>query len=1031
MIDSALTIARLAKNRLLLFLLFSLSLLSATAQTRSVSGTVTDAETREPLPGVTVTLKNTEVVTATDDAGKFTIQVPATGGILVLTAVDFTAKEIPVGSNNTLSISLERGSTGLGEVVVIGYGTVKKSDVTGSVVSLKAKDLTPGANVNVEQTLLGRASGVQVYQKSGEPGSAMSVKIRGASSITAGNDPLYVIDGMPVNNLAPVGASGANFVAVPNPRNPLNSLNPSDIESIEILKDASATAIYGSRGSNGVVMITTKKGSSGKLQINYNGYFGVQKAANSLRMLTGNEYRDVLNAIIDEGGGNAGERVVNDPVNVDWQNELYQNANVQSHDLSFSGGKDNTRFYASLGYFNQEGVLKNSGVKRYTARMNLENSVAKKYGFGININTSYIRDDYNSVGIGVNENGSALYGAINYDPSFPVRNPDGSFNRSPFMTPTIEHPLILINGQYANSDGFRTFGTIFGEYFITPDLSVKVKGAGDVNITQRNTWVDPSTILGQPTGGVASINTGNVNYYMGEATLNYNKEFGENHQVSAVLGSTYEHFASNTFSGNGRGYALPDLSYDAIGTGNSTLNQIASGRASTKIVSYLGRVNYSLLNKYLLTASFRADGSSRFGPNYRFGYFPSVAVAWKIHEEDFLKGHDFINELKFRVSYGAIGNQSIANYLYISTFSGGADAVFGGNRYTSLAPSRIANPNLKWEAAKQADIGIDFALFNRRLSGSIEYYERRTSDLLLNLPQPLSTGYGVKTQNVGSMKNSGIDLALNGDVFRNPTGFNWNTGLVFSTLRNQVLSLGPLEQIFTGGAGFISNASIIRPGESLGSYYGYKVLGVWQTDDDFSAAPPNVRPGDLKFLDVDKNNQINADDRVVLGKALPDFTYGITNNFEYKRISLSVFLEGAKGASVLNNTAIDSYFPLSFRRNKLAEPYLNRWTASNPTNQYPSFVNPTSQGQQTINSRTVERASYLRMQSVRLSYNVKMNSKAVKGLQVYATGQNLFTITNYSGIDPAVNAIGDDILKIDYSSYPMTRTFMFGINAQF
>lgn len=1023
---------KMPKNstHLLLIKLLLFSTLLANAQSRAVNGNVASADKGTPLANVTVLLKGSNARTTTDANGHFSIQVPGNNAVLLFYLVDYSTRELPVGDKSTLDVALELKNENLGEVVVVGYGTVKKSDVTGAVVSLKAKDLTPGANINVEQTLQGRASGVQVYQKSGEPGSAMSVKIRGASSITAGNDPLYVIDGMPVNNLAPVTGSGAGFVATPNPRNPLNSLNPADIESIEILKDASATAIYGSRGSNGVVMITTKKGKSGKLNVNYSAYYGVQKASNSLEMLTGQQYKEVLNAIIDAGGGVASERVTNDPVNVDWQKELYRSASVQSHDLSFSGGKDNTRFYASLGYFNQEGVLQNSSVKRYTARLNLENSVAQKYAFGINFNTSYIRDNYNSVGIGVNENGSALYAAINYDPSYPVYNPDGSYNRSPYMT-TIDHPLILAKGQYANSDGFRTFGTIYGEYFFIPGLSLKLKGAGDVNITQRNTWLDPSTILGSPTGGIASINTGNVNYYMGEATVNYKKDFGKDHALNAVAGSTYEHFGSNSFGGNGRGYALPDLTYNAIGTGNSTLNQIGSGRASTKIISFLGRVNYTFKDRYLLTASFRADGSSRFGSNNRFGYFPSAALAWKMHEESFLKDVSFIDELKLRVSYGVIGNQNIANYLYITTFSGGGDAVFGGSRYTSLAPSRVANPDLKWEAAKQADIGVDFALFDNRLTGSVEYYDRRTSDLLLDLPQPLSTGFGVKTQNIGRMKNTGIDLHLAGDVFRNSHGFNWNIGAVLSTVKNEVLSLGPLSQILTGGAGFISNASIIRPGASLGSYYGYEVLGVWQSHDDFSTAPVGVKAGDLKFRDLDGNKQINADDRVILGKSLPDFTYGITNTFSFKGVSLSVFLEGSQGASLLNNAAIDSYFPVSFRRNKLAKPYLNRWTPENPTNDYPSFINPTSQGQQTVNSRTVEDASYLRLQSVRLSYDFNLHNKVIKGLQAYVTGQNLFTITNYSGIDPAVNSIGDDILKIDYSSYPMTRSFLFGINVQF
>jgi TonB-linked SusC/RagA family outer membrane protein len=1023
-------IQTIAAKKILLPVLFLFSVLLANAQSRVVTGKIAAGRTGEPLPGVTVQVKQTNTITTTDNNGVFSIKIDNDKAVLVVSYVNYITQEVAAKNDATINITLEPDDGKLGEVVVIGYGTVKKSDVTGSVVSLKAKDLNPGANLNVEQSLLGRAAGVQVYQKSGEPGSAMSVKIRGASSITAGNDPLYVVDGMPVNNLTPVAGSSAGFVATPNPRNPLNSLNPADIESIEILKDASATAIYGSRGSNGVVIITTKKGASGRLKVGYNAYYGSQEVSNTLDLLNGQQYKEVLNAIIDAGGGVATERVVNDPVSVDWQNELYRNAIVQSHDLSFSGGRDNTKFYASLGYFNQQGVLKNSGVKRYTARFNLENSVAKKYAFGVNLNTSYIHDDYNSVGIGVNENGSALYSAINYDPTFPVYDATGNYYRSPFMT-TIDHPLALINGQYANSDGFRTFGTIYGEYFLIPSLSVKVKGAGDVNIVQRNTWLDPSTIAGLPTGGIATINTGNVNYYMGEATLNFNKDIGKDHTISAVAGSTYEHFASNSFGGNGRGYSLPDLTYNSIGTGDNTLNQIGSGRASTKIVSFLGRVNYSYLGRYLLTASFRADGSSRFGPNNRFGYFPSAALAWKIHEESFMQGIKFIDELKLRASYGVIGSQSIANYLYITTFSGGTDAVFGGQRDNSLAPSRVANPDLKWEAAKQADIGVDFALFNRRLTGSVEYYDRRTTDLLLDLPLPLSTGFGVKTQNVGSMKNTGIDITLAGDIFRSNKGFNWNMGVVFSTIKNQVISLGPLSQIITGGAGFISNASIIKPGESLGSYYGYEVQGVWQTGDDFSTAPAGVKPGDLKFTDVNTDKSINATDRTILGKSIPDFTYGITNTFEYKQLSLSVFIEGAQGASIINNAAVDSYFPASFRRNKMADMYLNRWTPDNPTNKYPSFVNPTSQGQQTINSRTVEDASYLRMQSVRLGYNFKLNNKVVKSLQAYVTGQNLFTITNYTGIDPAVNSIGDDILKIDYSSYPMTRTFLIGVNVQF
>jgi TonB-linked SusC/RagA family outer membrane protein len=994
-----------------------------------VSGTVRSQDNGEALPGANVLELGTTNGTVTDSDGKYSLSV-SPNATLAFSFIGYLNEEVKINGRAVIDMAMVPDITSLQEVVVVGYGTVKKSDVTGAVVSLKKDDLTAGALINVEQSIQGRAAGVQVYQKSGEPGSAMSVKIRGISSISAGNDPLYVIDGMPVNNLSPVGPAGVAGVANnPNVRNPLNGINPADIESIEILKDASATAIYGSRGSNGVVLITTKKGSTDGLKINYNIQYGVSKPSNSLDLLSGEEYRDVLNSIIDAGGGVATERVADEVVNTSWQEELYQTAMIKSHDLNIAGGKDNTKFYASLGYFGQEGVIKNSGTERYTLRLNLENGIAKKYAMGISLNTSFIDDKYNSVGLGINENGSSLYSAIYYDPTYPIFDDNGEYNRSPFMA-TMDHPLALVNGQYANGKSFRTFGSAYGEYFLHPTLSAKVRVSGDVNTSRKNTWIDPKTIIGAAYSGIAAINTGTVNYYMGEATLNYNKVFNDNHSVNAVAGSTYEHFGSESFQGSGKGYTSSDLTYDAIGSGNALLNTIGSDRASSVIVSFLGRVNYAFKNRYLLTASFRADGSSRFGPNNKFGYFPSAALAWKIHEESFLQEAQFVDELKLRVSYGAVGSQAIANYLYLATYNANSSGpVFGGNRSTLFAPSRLANPDLKWESSGQADVGIDFSFFEKRIAGSIEYYSRKTSDLLLDLPQPLSTGFGFKTVNIGSMKNTGIDLMLSGDAIRTDK-FTWSVGGNYSWLKNEVLSLGPLEQIFVGTAGPVTNASIIKPGESLGSFYGYNVIGVWQTGDDFTGYPVSVKPGDLKFEDRDGNKIIDANDRMILGKSLPDFTYGISSTFKYRDLSLSVFMEGSHGGSILNSVAVDSYFPVSFRRNRLADPYLNRWTPENPTNEYPSFVNPTSQGQQQVNSRTVEDASYLRLQSAQISYHLKLNKGPFRSIQLFVTGQNLFTLTKYTGIDPAVNALGDDVLKIDYSSYPMTRTFLVGANFQ-
>ena len=1016
------------RHLLLLVTLLWLGLAPGYGQGTTVSGRVTSKD-GEGIPSATVLVKGTTIGTASDANGAYSLSVPTLTSTLVFSSVGFTSQEVTVGPRTTINVTLADNVNALNDVVVVGYGTVRKSDLTGSVATVKQKDLTPGAIVNVQQAIQGRVAGVQVYQKSGEPGSAISVKIRGASSITAGNDPLYVIDGMPVNNDAPITGSGPGSVANVNPRNPLNSLNPADIESIEVLKDASATAIYGSRGSNGVVLITTKRGTAGALQLNYSAQYGRQYVAKYPRMLTGQQYHDVLNALVDAGAADATQRVPDNFVNTNWQEALYQTAPTQTHDLSVSGGGNNTKYYASLGYFDQQGVVINSGTRRYSARLNLENRVAQKYAFGVSLSTSYIKDRLNSSGDqGINENANAIYSAISYDPSVPIYNPDGSYYRSPAMT--IDNPVALINGQYALSDGYRTFGNIYGEYYLIPSLSVRLRVGGDVNQSQRNEWLDPITLVGSQNNGLATILSGNRNYYLGEGTLNFNQEFGK-HSISAVAGITYEHFGLNTFSANARGFTLPDLTYNAIGSGNSALNQVGSGRAETRLGSLLGRVNYGYNNRYLATVSMRADASSRFGPNNQVGYFPSLALAWKVTEEAFLKDYSWLTELKLRASYGAIGNQNIGNFLYTSTFSYGGNIVQGGVRYPAIYPSRSPNPDLKWEAAVQADLGIDYALLDGRLQGSLEYYNRKTSDLLLAVPQPLSTGYGSQVRNVGSVRNTGFEFSLTGSAVRQKD-FSWNINANLTTLKNRILSLGGSAPIFAGGGGNISNASIIRPGASLGNFYGYQVTGVWQTSDDLTKAPAGVKPGDTKYQDQNGDGQITDQDRVILGKSLPDFNYGLTNTFQYKTLSLDVFLEGAQGGSVLNNNLVDSYFPFSFRRNRVAEPLLNRWTPTNPTNEYPSFVNPVSQGQRVVNSTTVEKADYLRLQSVRLSYGIPLaTNKFVRSVGVFVTGQNLVTWTNYSGTDPTANTIGNDIIKIDYASYPRTRTYLAGVNVTF
>ena len=1008
--------------------------LETRAEEVTISGTVTTADNNGVIPGANVVVKGTVRGTTTDANGRYQLRIPeslgkASGLVLVFSYVGYEAQEVTVGNRTEINVQLKESDQSLNEVVVVGYGTVRKSDLTGSVMSLKAQDLTRGSNINLQQTLAGRAPGVQVYQKSGEPGSAMSVQIRGITSITGNNDPLYVVDGLPVNDGTAIGsASAGGTTSNPNNRTPLNSLNPADIESIEILKDASATAIYGSRGANGVVLITTRRGKDGKLKVEYNGTHGVQKVANTQRFLTGTEYTDVINSIIDLGKLST-PKVTGTNANTDWQSLLLRDAPIQSHDLSFSGAGGNTRYYISAGYFNQDGIMLKSGTSRYSARMNLENGVANKYNVGVSLNTTYTRDYYNATGVGLNDNASALYMAQNYDPTVPAYNPDGTYYRSSLMAP-MDSPLAVINGQYGMGDTYRTFGNIYAEYYFLPSLSAKVRVGADFNDNQRYFWIDPSTLTGLSYNGYADVRDGKRGYYLTEGTLNFNKEV-KNQRISAVAGATYERYTSSSIIANSRSFALPDLTFNALGTGDNTLNGVGSGRQENKLVSFLGRVNYSFNSKYLLTLSMRADGSARFGPNKRFGYFPSAALAWRIQDEAFLKNVNFLSELKLRASYGATGNQPTINYLYFSTFSAGRNAVFNGNRYSSLQPSRSANPDLQWEAAVQADLGIDFGFFNGRLTGSIDYYNRKTSNLLYDIPQPASTGFGSRIENVGSMRNTGVELALKG-ILTDKNGFRVDAGFNITTLKNRVLSLGKVPQFIGSGPGSIGQVSILKPGESIGSFYGYLVDGVWQTGEDFTQAQSGVRPGDLKYRDLDGNKVINANDRVVLGKSLPDFFYGFNTSASYKTLALDIFLEGSQGAKMLNSSLVDAYYTVDYRRNKLAVPYLNRWTPTNPTNDYPSFLPNDVQGQRQVTNKTVEDASYLRIQSVRLSYKIPVpKNRYVGSASVFVNGQNLYNFTKYSGADPAANALGDNILRIDYNTYPLTRTYTVGVNLQF
>lgn len=1020
------------------------SLSSVGQQILKVSGKVTDSD-GVSLPGVSIVVKGTTNGTITDANGSYSLPNVPENATLQFSFVGMKSQEVLVEGKATINVTLSGETIGIDEVVAIGYGTVKKSDITGSVFSLRSEDLNKGMNSSVNQMLQGRASGLTVYQNSSEPGGGMNLQIRGVGSINAGNEPLYVIDGLPIDNSPTIIGVGNGFTASRNPRNPLNSLNPNDIQSIEVLKDASATAIYGSRGANGVVMITTKNGQKGKMKVKYDAYYGVQRVDKMLDMMNAQEYKMVLNELYDAGAVNAGvgERVEDISGNgTNWQNEVIRDAPVQSHNLSFSGGENNTKYFASLSYFDQDGVVISSGIKRYSTRLNLETNIPDKFKFGVNFNTSFIYDDFVPEGIVPNEEAGVISSAIDFDPTLPIFDETGRYAISPFISK--DNPLAVAYGKDAIAKTFRTFGTIYGEYFVIPEFSVKLNLGGDISSSKRDVFVDSRTKRGYDAGGMGTVIMGILYNYLAELTFNYNKKINDDHSLNIMAGATTQKFFTERINASAMGFISEATGTNSLQSGTQTTFDINTSKIPSSLISFLGRANYSFKDKILLTGTIRADGSSRFGENNKFAYFPSTAVAWKLNNEKFIKDLALFSTLKLRASWGQTGNQDIGNFRSLTTFSPGGVMIYGDTQYIVMQPSRMPNPELKWETTTQTDLGIDFSILDSRISGSLDYFYKKTTDLLLDIPVPPQTGFNTKLANVGSVQNNGWEFNLNS---RNFTGkFKWSTNFNLSLLKNKVLDLGNLNQIIMGNLQFTTDISTIRPGEPMNSYFGYEIRGVWQEGDDFTLSKQNPKPGDWKYKDqltVDTDNDgiadtadglITADDRVILGSPIPDFTWGMTNDLSFRNFNLSFNIIGIHGVQLLNNQLAESFYPINFRRNKLAEPYLNRWKPGNPTNDYPSFINPSSQGGNKVNSRTVENASYLRLQSVSLSYDIPVEKgKVFSSFNVFATGTNLLTLTNYSGMDPGANVNGTAAaaLRIDYNSYPLAKTIMLGVNVGF
>lgn len=830
-------------------------------QTKRITGRVTD-HVAGPIIGANVVVKGTTIGTITDLDGRYAFEIPE-NAILQVSYIGYISQELAVGNQKEILVRLVEDTQKLDEIVVVGYGTVKKSDITGSVSSIKVDKLKEGLGTSVDQMLFGKSAGVTVVQNSGEPGGGFSVNIRGASSINAGVSPLYVIDGIPIDNSRAVGSGSiVGFNSNRTPRNPMSSLNPADIASIEILKDASATAIYGSRGANGVVLITTKSGATGQQSIEYSGTVSISSPANTLDLLNAADYKRILNAIIEEGGESEKYRVEEiNGAGTDWQDQVTKkNAVSHEHQLSLSGGTDKTYYYASLNYAKQDGIVKGTRFERWGGRLNLKSDVHSRLTVGLNVSGSYMKDQYVANGYGVNAEAGVLYAAYNYDPTLSVKDGNGDYVRSTLLS--VDNPVAIQEGMDSHSDTYRMLASAFGEYRIIKGFTAKISLGTDFVNENRKNFISSLTQYGEDNGGIGSNQNSEKSNYIVEGTLNYRNTFGK-HTVGGLFGMSYQRFVNTGMNSRAADFPDESLGADNLQLGNQETFRITNSVTANRLASYISRLNYGFDDRYLATVTFRADGSSRFGENHRFGYFPSAALAWRISNESFLKNIKAVSSLKFRLSWGRTGNQEIGNYPALSTYSAGNTAVWNDQAVIGTKPSKIPNPDLKWETTDQYNIGLDFGFFHSRLSGGIDYFWKKTTDMLLELPIPQSTGYANRLTNIGRIDNHGIELYLNTVNIDTPD-FSWTSDFTFSAMKNKVKDLGGIDEIIIGaGYTHVDQVAIRRPGVPLNAYYGYEVASVWQVNDEYGKMKEDYVPGDLKYVDQNGDGAIDDKDRVV------------------------------------------------------------------------------------------------------------------------------------------------------------------------
>ncbi|MDR0348514.1 MAG: TonB-dependent receptor [Tannerella sp.] len=979
--------------KLLFFLFGVLFSFSAAAQnTLTVKGTVTD-ENDETLIGVSVLQKGTGNGTITDLDGRFTLNVPD-NAVIQFSYIGYETQEFPAAA--TLNVSLEPSSQALEEVVVIGYGTAKRKDVTTAVSTVSAKDFDVRPIVSAGQALQGKAAGVQVIQPNGAPGGETVIRVRGTTSLNGSSEPLYVVDGVPVDNL--------------------NFLSPNDIENINILKDASSAAIYGSRAANGVVIVTTKAGKSGDARITFNAQLTAKKVSNLLQSLNAAEYKDLMEEIRPGSSADMGTEDI-----TDWQNEVYQTGMQQNYQLSVSDGNEKMNYFLSAGYLDEKGILDAAFFRRYNFRAKIDGEVRKWLSIGANISYSDNANNGITTGNGSNRGGVVL-ALVNLPASLPVMNPNTNYYNRTFYGQNITNPVeAMKNGKDDVSRESRILASGNAKITFTKDLNFK----STFTLDRRNylqTGFNPVIHV----SGIDEYGSGWDNRNMNtvltwDNILNYQKSFGKN-SIDAMLGSSWTDSEYTNSWINGSNYRSNDIK--TLNAANKIAwNNTGSGGSTWGIMSYFGRVSYNFDSKYLLTANIRADGSSRLSPEHRWGYFPSFSAAWRISAEAFMQGIDWLDDLKLRGGWGQTGNQSgLGDYAYLQRYGitrqewwvTGQD-----NILPIITAANLRTTDLTWESTSQSGVGVDLTVLKNRLTVVLDYYYKRTSNMLLNITLPAGANISSIQRNGGLMTNQGFEFSANSVNMQN-SGFEWTSDLKFSVNRNKLVELD-LTKIYydASTSDAFHGQQMVRneEGRPLGGFYGYISDGV------------DSETGELIYRDINEDGKITATDRTYIGDPNPDFTYGLTNMITWKGLSLSIFLQGTFGNDIFNASRIETEGMYDLKNQVVR--VLDRW-------QRPGMITTVPKANYNVlpSSYFIEDGSYLRVKDITLSYNFtgKILKKAgISRLQPYLTAQNLLTFTKYIGMDPEVNQWGSSssVQGIDWGTYPQSKSFVFGVNVEF